>query len=668
MSEVESEVRSPRLEDLQSIPDLDGRERIARLIVAEPNYRVLFDRMMGVVRDFVPFDWAYLFIFTPGREYSRLVCRYGPNIEFESRWFETGEKYRDFITGEETWIDDLESFLAKGPHPELLQRRDYRISIDAGVKALVCLPVQEGGKVIGGFCVQSKEVGKYKKEDRRKLERLMLGQALLPVFHAAECEERKFVSNLTRKIAESKNSATLAQTVVHEIARFYEFQNVSIFKLDASSRKFRLLAQNAAFIPEDYGQDFEEGLLGETYRRGSYVLVKDVKDGSPEAQKYVSTSGTTRSELCIPIKLSGRIMWILNLEDPHIEAFTLGEVETLTDIIEQMQANLDRIFQRLVLVQVLEVVPQAVVITKQNGDILHCTKDALEMLELERIPAGDNFSNYLRGPAAAAGFSALRNSQKMLKVVGANGNVTPVLAQKFTLEEEEYDYAVVVLQDLNEIHWKRDSQQFTAALSEAVAQVRVPVSLVSSFVRQIDEKIKDKKLQDLTKKAINQLDRIELTYDRVLASYEAQILPTARNGPVDVNVILKQIISQLPRLERPVVRWSPVNGPVMVNADPSQVFFALNSMIAYLLRSRANEEPIVVNAGASNGAVEVSMTGAVRQTPPLSDLAALVENTRTQISLGERALRRIAKDCAGTFDRQHANGHEQLSLSLAAAT
>src|SRR5215468_1952608 len=113
MSEVESEVRSPRPEDLQSIPD--GRERIARLIETESNYRVLFDRMMGVARDFVPFDWAYLFIFTPGREYSRLVCRYGPHIEFESRWFETGEKYRDFITGEVTWIDDLESFLAQGP-------------------------------------------------------------------------------------------------------------------------------------------------------------------------------------------------------------------------------------------------------------------------------------------------------------------------------------------------------------------------------------------------------------------------------------------------------------------------------------------------------------------------------------------------------------------------
>jgi hypothetical protein len=84
-------------------------------------------------------------------------------------------------------------------------------------------PVHEAGKIIGRFCAHSKEAGKYKKEDRRKLERLMLGQALLPLFHAAECEERKFVSDLTRKIAESKNSRTLVQTVVHEIARFYEF-------------------------------------------------------------------------------------------------------------------------------------------------------------------------------------------------------------------------------------------------------------------------------------------------------------------------------------------------------------------------------------------------------------------------------------------------------------
>jgi GAF domain-containing protein len=189
------------------------------------------------------FDWAYLFIFTPGREYSRIVCRYGPEIPFQSRWFETGEAYRNWIIEPETWIDDLKTFLAKGKHPGMLERPDYQRVIAAGVKAFVCLPVQEGGKVIGGICLQSKEAGKYKEQDRRNLERLMLGQVLLSVFHAAKYEESEFVSALLTKIADSKDFQELAKTVVQEIADFYKFQNVSIFKVNALRGHFRLLAQ-----------------------------------------------------------------------------------------------------------------------------------------------------------------------------------------------------------------------------------------------------------------------------------------------------------------------------------------------------------------------------------------------------------------------------------------
>jgi GAF domain-containing protein len=254
MSVVKSEVRSA-YQDSRLVPAADlqepllrvdydrGREDIANLIATEPDYRVLFDRMMEVVKGFVDFDWAYLFIFTPGREYSRIVCRYGPEIPFQSRWFETGEGYRNWIIGAETWIDDFKTFIANGPHPEMLERPDYQRVIAAGVKALVCLPVQERGKVIGGICVQSKEKGKYKEEDRRTLERLMLGQALPPVFHAVEGEGDDFVSGLVTKIATSKDFQELARIVVEEIARFYEFQNVSIFKVNALRGHFRLLAQ-----------------------------------------------------------------------------------------------------------------------------------------------------------------------------------------------------------------------------------------------------------------------------------------------------------------------------------------------------------------------------------------------------------------------------------------
>ena len=49
-------------------------------------------------------------------------------------------------------------------------------------------------------------------------------------------------------------------------------------------------------------------------------------------------------------------------EDCLSEAFTLIEVEKLQEVIQQMQATLERIFQSLVLVKVLDVCPAAVVI------------------------------------------------------------------------------------------------------------------------------------------------------------------------------------------------------------------------------------------------------------------------------------------------------------------
>jgi hypothetical protein len=391
-----------------------------------------------------------------------------------------------------------------------------------------------------------------------------------------------------------------------------------------------------------------------------------VEGNSDEARIYIATAPDMYSELCIPIEMSGRILWILNLEAKHTDAFTLGEVETLKGIIGQMQASLTRIFQRLILFQVLDVVPGAVVITEPNGKILHYTKDALRMFERESIASTDNLGEFLPASDTSAGFPALRPSQKRVTVVGARGKQTSVLAQKFTLEDE-YDHEVVVLQDASEVRWKRDFELFKVALSEAAAQVRVPVSLLSSFVQQIGQEVKDEEVQDLVAKAMRQLGRVELTYDRVLASYDAQTLPSSQDIPIDVNGALDYILSELPALERRSIRVSAGKGQPLVNADPYQVLFALGSMLAYLLRSRASAERIVIKVHRAEGAVDVAMTGAVRQTPRRGRLADLVEAARTRIALGENALVRIAKDHGGNFERRpQGQGRERLCLRLAA--
>ena len=650
---------------LQPIDYIVARETIARLIGTEPDYRRLYDRIVEIAEGFAEFDWANLFVYSPARDYSRIVCSHGPTIEYQSRWFPTPDGYIDWLDQPHTWMDDLEKDIASGPAPEYLDRTDMKQAVRAGMKALVCLPIRSAGRIVGGFCLASKRPGIYGAETREILEHLLLEQAFLPLLNGIETAEREFVNGLVKQIADSEDMQQVAETVVSELSKFYQFQNVSIFKVNALRGHIRLLAQalgseGGTAMQEGYTQTIERGMLGLCYRRGDCTILKDYQDNSEEAKVYIRVAPEVRSELCIPIRLFHRVLWILNLEDRLSDAFTPIEVEKLQRVIEQMQTTLERIFQNLVLVQVLDVCPAAVVLTDQKYNILRCNKEARQMLQRNSVSPEDNFARFFR--QSPADFSA---DATMATVVGAEGGEVPVLASRFTLDEE-YDHVVFMLQDVTELQWTARFETLRAALAETTAQVRVPVSLLSSFVRRIGQKVEDEKLQDVTRKAMRQLGRIELTYDRVLASYQAQSLPAKRDVPFDVKPALEHILSELPDLERRAVRlFDKSRGAV--RADPYRVLFALNSMLAYLLRSRSNDEPIVIKVECHDDVVQVSMTGAVQASQAVGELAALVEATRAEIALGRDVLVRIASEAGGNFQlERRPNGREWLCLRMAA--
>jgi putative methionine-R-sulfoxide reductase with GAF domain len=656
-----------------------GRYEIAKLVAAEPDYKVLFSRMMEVTKRFVDFDWANLFVYSSKREYSRMVCWYGPCIEYPMRWFEIDPPYRGWIDQAETWMKDLKEDLLNGPAPRLLERPDVKIAVAAGTKALIALPVREGGEIKGGICLLSQLRDIYCKETREVLERLMLDQALLAVFHAAERAETLFVSDLVKEIADAKDLRDLARTVVTDFGRFYGFENTAIFKVNMLRKRFELLAQELGFeggtrMLDTDTQPLDKGLLGLSYRRGAPILVNNVNDGSEESQHYFSFTpemagnyehNEMRSELCIPIRLFGRILWIFNVEDRRIGAFNAKEVETLQGVFQQMQVMLERMFQRDILFQVLDMLPDGLVILEQNGIVIRSNREANRMFQRDNAE-GVDIGRFFADPDAKVSFTAERAAPSMTTVKGERGKETPVLISKFTLPEE-YDHVVLMLQDVSKLQWKTDFEGLKAALAESVEQVRVPISLLASYVQQIERRVDDEKLRDLTRKALRQLGRVELTYDRMLASYNAQALPPAVKVSFDINSALEHILNDLPKLERGAVSLTTAS-PAIANVDPYRVMFALNSMLAYLLRARTNTERIAIYVRTADGTLEVAMTGAVHPTSPQGELATLIENTRTQIALGQDALERIAQECEGSFERtRQAGGRERLSLRLAAA-
>jgi PAS domain-containing protein len=417
-------------------------------------------------------------------------------------------------------------------------------------------------------------------------------------------------------------------------------------------------------IRSDYTQPFSEGVLGLSYRTSKPVNMKDRHDGSEAAKAFKQVAPETVSELCIPITLRGRILWILNLEDSRRNAFADREIDTLKNIVDQVDKVVDHLFEGQVLNQVLDEFPDGVVIARKGGGVLRCNNEAQRIFELDSAVPDAPLSSFLAPDDLAIALSEQNSPPWKTQVRGTRGKETPVLISKFLLPDE-YDHVVLQLQDTTELQWKSDIERLNAALADAASQVRVPLSLVSSYVQQIGRKANDGVLADLVAKTARQLSRIELTYDRVFASYDANKLPNERKIPVEINRILAHILGELSASDRAAVKVACGEAAIWVLADSYRLLFALESMLTYLLHCRANSNEITVDVASVNKKyAEIVMAGSVSTIEPNGALEKIVEATRMEIALGERLLKQIGTECGGAFERRQQPGREQLLLRL----
>jgi hypothetical protein len=461
----------------------------------------------------------------------------------------------------------------------------------------------------------------------------------------------------------------LAETVVKGLVAFYGFQCASIFKVNALRGYFMLLAQETNDrdfdVPEDFRWPLDDGLLGFAYERKEHVVLNDPNDDSAEAKRFKTIGPSkTKSELCVPILLRDRVLWMLNLEDARANAFTKPEVEAIHAIVNQMLPTIDHLFQRLVLAQVLERFPRGAVVMDLNGKILECSAEALLMFEQESV-LNDNLAQFLEQPDDLKKLQAPSTAAFSTVVKGAKGTRTSVLLSSFTLSEE-YDHVVVVMESADDLQWRRDFEPLRASLAEAAAQARVPLSLVSTFVQELQRSVSDAERTELVKKAVRQLSRIELTYDRVMASDDLNRLSSEKPMAINLREMLNLILTDLPKASSRSIRLlhSRSETPV-VFADPHRLHFVLASMLAYLLRCRSSTAPITITLRDVSGGIQVAMAATVRPLGEGEVLRQLVESAREQIALGEDVLKRIAEQYGGGFERKDLpDGGVRLCIGL----
>ncbi len=234
----------------------------------------------------------------------------------------------------------------------------------------------------------------------------------------------------------------------------------------------------------------------------------------------------------------------------------------------------------------------------------------------------------------------------------------------------QYDRRVVFMQDTDRLNWQAETRQVMQTLAAVASQVRVPLSLVSSFVRQIGRQAADQapRLADMAGRAVEQLGRVELTYNRVIG----QVNRTVQLEPVNLDGVLGMILAGLPEDRRRAVQCqAEPTRPVW--ADRAQLADAVSAMLAYLLRIGDADAPISVRVRGFGDAMGLSMTkqaagapGAAPSTraaggPSAPDAA---DEALARFALDEPGLHQFAASHHGLFRRRRTVEGETLRLVL----
>jgi HD-GYP domain-containing protein (c-di-GMP phosphodiesterase class II)/putative methionine-R-sulfoxide reductase with GAF domain len=82
-----------------------------------------------------------------------------------------------------------------------------------------------------------------------------------------------------------------------------------------------------------------QGITGQVAQTGQAICVSDVS----QASNYLNAVSRTRSELCVPLKASGRVIGVINAESTHLDAFSEADQRLLETLAGQLATAIERL-------------------------------------------------------------------------------------------------------------------------------------------------------------------------------------------------------------------------------------------------------------------------------------------------------------------------------------
>ena len=233
-------------------------------------------------------------------------------------------------------------------------RHDPRVLQEAGKvpDQLTNIPLRTEEGVIGVIALDV-----LPPDDRARRLLLALADLAAMAIQRAQLfeEERRRVTQLAL-IGEVSKKATsildmdrMLREVTRTIQESFNYYNVAFFVLDEEKREAVLRAVAGGFehiVPGTYRQSVDEGIIGFVIRTGKSWLANDVSK-DPYYIKGFLEEVLTKSELCVPIKVGGKVIGALDIQSTRLNDFDHEDITAMETVADRIAIAIEnaRLYQ-----------------------------------------------------------------------------------------------------------------------------------------------------------------------------------------------------------------------------------------------------------------------------------------------------------------------------------
>jgi PAS domain S-box-containing protein len=229
-------------------------------------------------------------------------------------------------------------------------RQDPRYVMGAeGICSELTVPVMLGEKLLGVLDVQSDRVAAFGEDDLGALTTLA-GQIAVAIGNAQlfEAEQKRatqlaVVNRVARQAASILDPDQLLQKIVTAIQQGFDYHNVALFLLDEAAGELGMGAIAGGFqdvVAPDYRQAVGVGMVGWTAETGQPLLANDVSQ-EPRYIPGFLEEVATRSELCVPLKLAGQVIGVLDVQETRLNTFDEADLLAMQTLADQMAVAIE---------------------------------------------------------------------------------------------------------------------------------------------------------------------------------------------------------------------------------------------------------------------------------------------------------------------------------------